>query len=403
MFKKIIYSFQANFIVALLTLAITLIAAKNLGAFGKGYLSVFAVYVSIIQLFNEILGVGTAFFLLKNYRAAEILFISYLWFVMISFIGTVVISNLNLLNEEFNNVFFFNTLFVSVFTLNLRLVLNKIKIIWYNLFLVVQPLMLLFLIYYKGFGLFTIKDFIYFQTLSFITVSIMSLISLSFEFKNNGLRYNKILPLFKESFTLGILNQSANFAQIINYRLSYFFLEKFQGLKSVGVFSIILSFANVIWLFAVSTGTLLGNEISKEDKLNRLSIHQFLKYIKISIGFSFIALLIVYLIPNHVYINVLSKDFAEVKPLILLMAPAILIFTLAKILGYFFSSLGKMKINLYSSISGILPSVILGYILIKKFKIIGAVASCSISFIVSSGVLIYFFWKENSKIKNLSQ
>ncbi|OAQ42235.1 hypothetical protein A5893_03735 [Pedobacter psychrophilus] len=401
MFKKVIFSFQANFLVAILSLITTLITAKFLGSYGKGYLSIITIYISVVQLINEIFGVGTVLFLLKKYQMKEIFLISYFWFLMVSIVSTLVISFFNLIEKDLQVVFFFNTIFISVFMLNLRVVLNKMNIKWYNFLIILQPLILLLFLIQKGLTFFTVKDFLLFQLFSYSIISVVALIVLRKELKKDKLRYDNIKPLFVDSISLGIVNQTANFSQIINYRVSYFFIEKFVGLKAVGVFSIVLSFANVIWLFATSTGTLLGNEISKTDKLKKSSVAQFFKYMKISVFFTLLTLIIVYIIPSHVYVKLLNKDFSSVKPLLLMMAPAILMFTLAKILGYFFSSLGKMKINLYSSLAGLIPSVLLGYILVKEFKIFGAVMSCSISFIISSIVLLYFFLKEKYKFREI--
>lgn len=399
MLKKIIFSFQANFIVAILTLIITLITAKFLGSYGKGYLSIIAVYISIIQLVNEVLGASTVFFLLKKYQVNEIFLVSYFWFFLVSFISMLIISFFKLIDVSLIIIIFFNVFFSSVFLLNQRIILNKMNTKWYNFLIVLQPLLILILIYFKGATTFTVKDFLFFQMLSYLISSFLAFLVLLKELRKFNLRYSILEDFVKESMSLGAVNQAANLSQTINYRASYFFIEKFQGLQAVGVFSIVLSFANVIWLFAVTAGTLLGSEISKSDKLNKKEIQQFFNYMKLSLAFTFLAIIIVYFIPTELYIWALNKDFSSLKQLILLMTPAILVFTLAKILGYFFSSLGKMRVNFYSSLAGVIPSVLLGYLLIKEFKIYGAVISCSISFIITSMVLVYYFWKEKSKVK----
>jgi O-antigen/teichoic acid export membrane protein len=62
MIKKVIFSFQANFLAAILSLILTVITAKFLGASGRGFLSILITYVSILQLVTEIFGAGIVFF-----------------------------------------------------------------------------------------------------------------------------------------------------------------------------------------------------------------------------------------------------------------------------------------------------------------------------------------------------
>ena len=332
-------------------------------------------------------------FLIQKYRVKEILLMSYLWFLLVTSLTTLLVYNFSLIDKDFLGVFFFSSIFVSTTSLNLKVVLNKLNIKWYNLSLILQPLILLILLYAKGLSLFTIKDFLVTQIASYFILSCFTLLILKNVIFDEKLRFSELKILFKQSFNLGIINQAANLSQIINYRLSFFFIEKFEGLKAVGVFSIVLSIANVIWLFAVSTGSLLGNEISKSGKLTIDNIFLFSKYMKVSVAFTIVAVIVIYILPAKVYVSILNKDFLEVKSLLLMMAPALLIFTIAKIFAYFFSSLGKMKVNLYSSLAGLLPSIILGYFLIKEYKLNGAVISSTISFMMSSIVMLIYFYR----------
>lgn len=401
MLKKVIFFFQANFVVAILSLAITLLTAKYLGTSGRGYLSIILVYVSFTQLVNEIFGVGSVFFLLRKYNVLEIFSVSYAWFIVVSMIITTIISKVGLINNDIQVIFFFNVFLASASLLNLKVLLNKTGVRWYNILIVLQPVTILGLIMFVGSLGLNIQKFLLFQGIASFATAMISLVFLHRELIPQNFRLFMIKPLFKESFRLGLINQAGNLSQLVNYRASYFFIERFKGIKEVGIFSIVLSFANVIWLFAVSTGTLLGNDISKKEKLENTDLNRFVSYIKMSVFITLVALVVVYCIPLEIYSTLLTKDFIDVKPLILIMGPAILIFTIAKVLGYFFSSLGKMNINFYSSIAGTIPSIILGYFLVKEYKLIGAVISCSLSFIVSTIILVIYFWKTRTELLEL--
>jgi O-antigen/teichoic acid export membrane protein len=82
---------------------------------------------------------------------------------------------------------------------------------------------------------------------------------------------------------------------------------------------------------------------------------------------------------------------------LIMMSPAIILFSVAKVLAYYFSGMGKVKFNLIASFSGVLPSIVLGWFLIKSFGIYGSILSTSISLILATGVLIYFYYQERRK------
>lgn len=396
MFKKIIFSFQANFVVAVLTLVLTLATAKYLGAYARGYLSIFITYVAILQLIIDIFGAGTVFFLIKKYHTNEICLISYVWFLLISFLGTVLFLGFGLVESNFIILFFFYVLFSSIYILNGRFMINKMNLFWYNSLIVLQPLIVIIGISIIGWHEFDIHDYIFLQVLSYFFLNILSVILLRHEiFKK--LRFNLITSLIKESFKFGTTNQLSNLTQAVNYRLSYFYIQKFAGLTSVGVFSLIISFCNVIWLFAVTVGTLISNETTKSSVNNSNLLKLTDKYLAITVFVTFLMVIGILIFPNQYYILFLNKDFSNIKFYLVLMSPSILFFSFAKVLAFYFSGIGKVRFNLISSLVGVLPSIVLGYFLIKKFTIYGSIISTSISLILSAGVLIYFYYMERRK------
>jgi O-antigen/teichoic acid export membrane protein len=396
MIKKVIFSFQANFLAAILSLILTVITAKFLGASGRGFLSILITYVSILQLVTEIFGAGIVFFLIKKYQTSEICFISYLWFLIISFLGTLFFTVLKLIEPNYSVLFFVYTFLSSLFILNGRFLMNKLNLFWYNFFIVLQPLFVIIGLSIIGWHQFNIQDYLLYQVFSFGSLNLASIFLLRQEiFKK--VRF-KLMPLFiKESFKLGATNQLSNLTQTINYRLSYFYIQKFVGLSAVGVFSIVMSVCNVIWLFAVTVGTLISNETTKLSESNSKVTKLTDKYLLVSVFVTIIMVFGFFIFPNQYYVLFLNKDFSNIKMYLIMMSPAIILFSVAKVLAYYFSGMGKVKFNLIASFSGVLPSIILGWFLIKSFGIYGSILSTSISLILATGVLIYFYYQERRK------
>ncbi len=395
MLRKIIFSFQSNFIVAILALVLTLLTARFLGAYARGYLSIIATYIAFIQLITGIIGPGTLAFLMKSHKFSELFLLSCLWSLIISIFSTLLLNIIGLIDQQVTLIFFLNCFLLSIFSLNLRGLINKSNLRWYNFLVVLQPLVILACLSFTGWDNFTALDFLYFQNLSYLLVILISILVLSDEIFVK-IKFSGLINLTKSAFKVGGLNQLSNLTQLFNYRLSFFFLEKWSGLNAVGIFSIILSIANVIWLFATTAGTLIGDEISKAATSTGKSLKLINQYLKISVGISLIFLITAYILPSSFYIYLLNNDFSGIKLYLVTFSPGILIFSIAKVLAYYFSNIGKVRINLISSLGGIIPTL-LSFFIIKYYAINGVIISTTFSFLISTGILIYFYIKENKK------
>lgn len=395
MLKKIIFTFQANFIVAVLTLIITIVTTNFLGASGKGYLSIISTYLSIIQLITGIIGPGTLPFLLRNHRYSSIFILAILWSIVISLVSSFLLNSVGLLSNEIIIVFFLNAFSASVFLLNARMLISHNKIKFYNAIIIFQPSVILAFLFCFGANNFNTVHFFYIQFVSyFIGVFISSIILKNLIFKR--VNFLELKLLISESFTLGSFNQLSSFTQLLNYRFSFFLLEKFSGLKSVGIFSIILSFANVIWLFATTVGNLIGDEMNKTTNNRQSGAKLIDKYLKFSLVATLVFLILASITPVNLYVYILGIDFEGIKYYLFIFSPAIFIFSIAKVLAFYFSSLGKVKINFLASVLGLIPTG-LGFWFIKNFDLNGVIISTTLSFLASTLFLIYQFNISNSK------
>jgi O-antigen/teichoic acid export membrane protein len=243
------------------------------------------------------------FFLIKKYQTSEICFISYLWFLIISFLGTLFFTVLKLIEPNYSVLFFVYTFLSSLFILNGRFLMNKLNLFWYNFFIVLQPLFVIIGLSIIGWHQFNIQDYLLYQVFSFGSLNLASIFLLRQEiFKK--VRF-KLMPLFiKESFKLGATNQLSNLTQTINYRLSYFYIQKFVGLSAVGVFSIVMSVCNVIWLFAVTVGTLISNETTKSSESNSKVTKLTDKYLLISVFVTIIMVFWIFYISKSVLCSI---------------------------------------------------------------------------------------------------
>lgn len=392
MLKKIFFLFQTNILIALLNLAITILTAKFLGAAGRGELTLIITYIAFIQIINEVLGTSSIYYMLNRFRVSEIVSISIIWFLVISISGTSLLILFKAIDADLGLLACLTIFSFAIHNLLVRIVLNKVNLRWFNLINVLQPLIIIVLIFLAGYEKLNVNNFLLYQLCSYFSLLILSSILLQKHF--NKIRYEEIKPLISEGFRLGLTNQAANLSQILNYRIAYLFLQKFWSLSSVGIFSIVLSVVNVIWLFSNTIATLLYNEVartSSSDRRIKLTINGVIATLIVTTGI----LAVFLIIPTNFYTYLFHKDFVDLKRLVLIMSPSIIIFSLSRVVSHYFSGMGLVKYNFLSSFIGLIATLILAPFFIREFNIVGAAISNSVSYIVSAIVIFYFFMKKN--------
>ena len=130
---------------------------------------------------------------------------------------------------------------------------------------------------------------------------------------------------------------------------------------------------------------------AKARNVNRTAI--FMKR-KVSLTASLRSVIV--LLPTSFYEWVLSKEFSEIKHVMLYMSPGIIFLAAHTILAHYFSGTGQPKYNLYASITGLCFTIPSTLLLVKPFGIDGAAISSSITFAASFTYHWIIFRKQSS-------
>ena len=101
------------------------------------------------------------------------------------------------------------------------------------------------------------------------------------------------------------------------------------------------------------------------------------------------------LLPESFYLFIFGHGFSGVKEVIWILAPGVLVYNFSIILGHYFSGIGKYHINTIASGTGLVVALILFFILIPRYVTLGAGIATSISYAVTSLVVVLFFIRES--------
>ena len=191
----------------------------------------------------------------------------------------------------------------------------------------------------------------------------------------------------KEMLHYGAFLQLSTLVSTLNKRLSLYLLKTHCDERQIGVYASGTQVTEGVNIVGQSIGLVAFSALSNTEKAERASLLT-LRFMKISILLTFTALLVICLLPTSFFELLFSEEFADIRPVILLMAPGIIFFSAHTILANYFSGIGKPKYNLYASLIGLSVTIISAFILIPTLGIRGAAITTSLTYMS----LFFYQW-----------
>lgn len=404
MIGKIFSTTATRLLAALISFTIVILNSRNIGPEGIGIIGILILNVSIIATINGVFGGSSLVYFTPRKGLKPLILIS----VISSFPGIFIVSilyfGLNFINIQTDAIipsgYFWHiilmSLFQTLFTNNLSLILGKEKIYVHNVLTLVQFFTLIIYLLFEFYFLNNIsiaswlKAWYLSQIIPIIISGIFILKLAGNEKESYSLKFTNIIELSKYGFVL----QLASIVQLLNYRLPYYFLNAFfpLGVK-LGVFTVGTQLSEGLLIPGKSVAMVQYSKIANTVD-RKQNIELTLRLLKFTVFITLFLLIIILLIPESFYILIFYfKSFSDIKPVILFLSPGILAMTANMIFSHFLSGIGKPKYNLQASIIGFIAIFISGFILIPSFGLIGAAISTSISYIFSMIFSFYYFNK----------
>ena len=267
------------------------------------------------------------------------------------------------------------------------LLLGKEKVHRHNYLALTQPLVLLgalafvFLFYEQSLTVYYQVLFLSFAIT--FTLSFFSVLQLPKEGKQSA--------KLKEIFNFGFKAQGANIAQFLNYRLCFWFIASNVEL---GIYANAIALADGLWIFSRSLATVqyskaINTESQEENAMLSLS------FVKLSFLGTLLGAILLIAIPSEFYTFIFNKDFEGLPVLFMLMSPGIIAIALAGNFSAYFGGIGKFEHSLYSSLLGLVVTLVGCYTLVPFYAVEGACVTTSVSYSVLPLYLIIVFFKTN--------
>ncbi|QHT48021.1 oligosaccharide flippase family protein [Bacillus sp. SB49] len=175
---------------------------------------------------------------------------------------------------------------------------------------------------------------------------------------------------------------------IFNYNIDVVILKLFVGSKEVGIYSVGVTLASMLWIIPDAFKDVLFNRTAKSDSIYLVKLS-----IKINIYICIVVILFFFLIGQLFIDFIYGVQYSSSYnvSLILLIGTIPMIFF--KMINTLYQSIGAQKFSFYILLISVILNVILNVILIPYMGILGAAISSVISYLLSGIIMLASFMK----------
>lgn len=389
---RVVKTFISRFLILILSFGLVIYSTNMWGSEGKGTISLVIANVAMVSFFSSILAGSSTSFFAKKFKTEELLGFAYLWSILIGILVPLLFTI-----TSFQTEYLFHLMGISVFSsllsANINLFVGTQNIKLFNIYTVLQQLLhILFILILVYFAKQTHVE-IYF--IAQIACCILLFISSTWHIvkvsKVSKLVFSK--NVFKNMFDYGWKTQLSAFVQFLNYRLSFYFLDYFEGVAAVGIFSIGITFSEAIWTITRSMAVILYSDVVN-SKSEQESISKTKESLKIAVLLMIICAFFILIIPSQLYVLIFGQEFSNTKTIMLLLLPGIMMIAITDMIGYYFSAIKQLRILNIKAFVGLFFTVLFSYFLIPKSGIVGACIATTASYCISAGILIWKFYQK---------
>jgi O-antigen/teichoic acid export membrane protein len=378
-------------LLSVLNFLILIFTASYFGPLLRGEISLFIANLAIIQLSTDIINGPSVIFISKNKSLHNYLKISIVWTLLSSLLLISILTLLGFSNPDYFIILLIISIFLSVNTFLLQIILSYKKIYPYYIIqliqLVFQLLFILLVINYHYISFFS------FCLSALIPLVLSSFLTIYFAFKystkedsdkNDSLNYKEIIKT-------GILAQTSNLFNFISTRIGYYFIATEK--EELGVFSVAVTICESVWIITYGFASILYPEIAASVD-ERKNIQSTLNYLAYTLAFTFLALTVLLIIPEKLFLLVLGKKYMHIKIYLIYLSPGIFLLSGGKLLWNYFAGKGQFYLNNIAWGIGSFISLTITYFLINKYGIIGLASSMTISYFAITATMAVFFYNK---------
>ena len=390
MFRKMIGTIGTRVISAFLTLLISVLNARFLGAANVGTIFLITLSVTFIQLFNNFIGGGALVYMIPRAGFYKLFVSSYAWTLVITVVATFIFDFAGTLSKQMDIIphgYFLEVmllaLVMSFTSVNYMMLLGKEKVKVFNILNLVQILLLIasLMVAVFVFRVQTVMAYYWAILISYLLTYIISFIPLRSFIKVGPLTGLK--PIFLTMFRFGTYAQFANIFQLLNYRIGYYMVDYWFGRAALGVMGLGFQISEGLWIISRSLSLVQFTRISNAMDFN-YSVRLTLILSKITVIITTLGVLVLVMLPEFVWRKIFGTEFGMIRVVLACLGFGIITLSFSMVLSPFFAGINKPYHNTISSAIGLVFTIGLGLLIVPRYGIIGASLTASVSYTVST-------------------
>ena len=384
-YKNIFYNLLTKFFLIFIKFGITIFTSRFLGAEGRGIFVLVNQIVGIANTFISIsCGEGLIYYLNKsqNYKK-KIFFITIFLILVFSLISSIILISLNILfpNEiiDIKYKIIVLALVIPVMTeYFLYSVLKGFKLFSnYNKISILTRTILFLLICSSILvdGDVTLNCLIFYTIGYFLNLIIYFVYFFKITVKKLYYKSKDLYKVIKYSSKIHLIN----FITELEYKIDNFIIVFFLDLKAVGIYSIAVTIAQLVFYVTNSINTIVFPYVSSNLKIIKKD-EVILDMVKLSFTSTIIILFPLVLAGFYVFPFIFGAEFLESYYIFLILAFGILAESISRVIITWFKGLNKTKELLNISVSCIILNIILNFYLIPILGLKGAAISSVVTY-----------------------
>lgn len=379
MTRPVIGTVASRVAIAAINLLLVVLVAQVLGLADVGRISLLVLGISFILLVNNVVGGGGLVYLEPRHGTVTLRWLAYGWATITAAAAFAVARLLHLIPDDLLLHVPLLALLQSIAGIHLSLLLGRERFAAHNSLQVMRAVLLLcaFAVLLRMDGP-RLMDYVHACYIADGCTALLSGLLLS---RRPGQRTDAVQAMLA-AVRQGLPAQMANALQLLNYRFSYYLMDRFHGTAALGIWSIATQLAESAWLAPKSLGTVLYARVSNMDEAVRQRDIT-LSVLKLSVGLALLAALVLVALPESLFQRVFGDEVIGIRWMVLVLSPGLLAMAASQALSHYLSGVGLVRHNTIGSGIGLLATVIVGYALIPQQGASGAAITASCAYTAS--------------------
>lgn len=176
---------------------------------------------------------------------------------------------------------------------------------------------------------------------------------------------------------------------VFNYNIDILILNKFVSKKELGIYSLSVTLGSILWILPDIFKEILFSKTVKEDSITEIKT-----CLKCSIYITAIIIVIFFIIGRNFISLLYGKEYMGAYETTIILFLGTIPMSFFKIISTLYSVKGKNKYSFLVLLFSVGSNIILNFLTIPRFGIVGASISSVVSYIISGIVILNSFTKE---------